>query len=354
MTAYRLGDIRPNPFRDIENYPISEQKVAELIASYQTTRVWPNVIGRLADGEPQIAYGHHRLEAARQLYGDDFDFPLIVEDLDDDTMFKMMADENMDVYSASAAVVMNTISSLVKAYADGVLHLSKPQSKTPANKLRYAPAFGLGDVQGHDREHPYTAETLRAYLGWTNLDKVQDALSQLQDIEHGTLERSDFDGLTMRQAEAVQRSVHHAERAARSPTRKRATVDVVKKVRQAAVAAARAGVGHERIREIADTKVDQYTPLIEQPKVPAKIAEAIYRDIERYFTVGVTMAKGTTSRREVIRLIAANRDAAELQGIGSPWAEQIAGVLDKHADECVALAAELRHEAPRLKEVSNA
>lgn len=353
--TYRLGDIAPNPFRDIENYPISESKVAELIASYRTTRVWPNVIGRLADGTPQIAYGHHRIEAARRLYGDDFEFPLTIEDLSDDEMFQMMASENMDVYHASAQVDQNTIESLVKAYAEGKVHPAVPTAKEAGGRVRYAPSFAPATDHDpdQDRDRPYTSETLRAYLGWTNLDKVQDALGQLADIERGVMERSDFEGVNLRQAEAMIRSVRHAERASASPTRKH-TSGLSQKVREAVVREAKAGADHQRIREVADHLIEKAAPLIEKPAVPKDIAEAIKNDVERFFSIGVKLPAQVIARRQVIRLIAANRDAAELQGLATPWADQIANALDQLAEEAAALAAELRQEAPRLQEVSNA
>lgn len=349
--TYRLGDIAPNPFRDIENYPISEEKVGELIASYRTTRVWPNVIGRLADGKPQIAYGHHRLEAARRLYGDDFDFPLTIEDLSDDEMFRMMASENMEVYQASAQVVQNTIESLVKAYAVGKVHPATPPSK--ANEARYAPGFLLGSARGQDTRNPYTAETLRAYLGWTSVYKVKRALAALEQVERGTFDRADFEGLSTDQADRVVRAVQQAERSSKSPTRKH-NGELVKHVREAVVREARAG-GHRReIQEAAERVIEKRAPLIEKPKVPKEIALGLSRDAERFFSVGVLMPSGTISRREAIRLIAENRDAEELRGATAPWADQIATALDRLADEAHALAIELRQEVRQLVEVSSA
>lgn len=158
----------------------------------------------------------------------------------------------------------------------------------------------------------------------------------------------------MRQAEAIVRSVHHAERASATPTRKHTNGGLSQKVREAVVREAKAGAGHERIREVADRLIEQHAPLIEKPAVPKDIAEAVYSDVERFFSIGVKLPAQVIARRQVIRLIAANRDAAELQGLATPWADQIANALDQLADEAAALAAELRQEAPRLQEVSNA
>ena len=69
MTTYRIGDIRPNPFRDRDNYPIDEEKVADFQADFRANGIWPVIEARLVDGAPELAYGHHRLEAALREYG---------------------------------------------------------------------------------------------------------------------------------------------------------------------------------------------------------------------------------------------------------------------------------------------
>ena len=65
---YQLKDVRPNPFRRSEKYPILKEKVEELVESIQTTGFWENIVGREVDGKLQVAYGHHRLEALKKVY----------------------------------------------------------------------------------------------------------------------------------------------------------------------------------------------------------------------------------------------------------------------------------------------
>jgi ParB-like chromosome segregation protein Spo0J len=67
-----------------------------LVASIGQTGFWDNILARKKDDQIQIAYGHHRLAALRQCMkpNDTVDIP--VKPLDDATMLKIMANENMD------------------------------------------------------------------------------------------------------------------------------------------------------------------------------------------------------------------------------------------------------------------
>src|SRR5262249_22132091 len=67
MNTFKLKDVRNNPFRDAELNPLNEEKITALRTSIRETGFWNNVLARIGpDGKPQIAYGHHRIEAARQ------------------------------------------------------------------------------------------------------------------------------------------------------------------------------------------------------------------------------------------------------------------------------------------------
>ena len=67
--------------------PLDPKKVADLRIN------WDNVVVRERDGRYQLAYGHHRIEAARQELGPDAIVRVIVRNLDD-MMIRVMLDEN--------------------------------------------------------------------------------------------------------------------------------------------------------------------------------------------------------------------------------------------------------------------
>jgi len=91
----KIRDLNPNPHRDWEEFQLDKGIVEMLKSSIQETFFWENVIGRKVNGKVQIAYGHHRLQALRELYpkGDKM-FSIPVYPLDDEQMFIIMAREN--------------------------------------------------------------------------------------------------------------------------------------------------------------------------------------------------------------------------------------------------------------------
>src|SRR6266850_6598241 len=95
MAQYAIKDIKANPFRHIERYPIHREKVAQLRESIRQTDFWDNVVARVSDGKAEIAYGHHRLVALKEEYGPSHKVDLIIRKLDDTTMIQIMAQENM-------------------------------------------------------------------------------------------------------------------------------------------------------------------------------------------------------------------------------------------------------------------
>ena len=144
LAVFSLKDVRANPFRNIDHYPILPDKIEALRASIQTTGFWDNVVARAVDGGAEVAYGHHRLVALREEYGDDHQITLIIRDLDDETMLRMMADENRDEWRHDAVVEQETVKAVVEAYADGRIKLPKPPSRTKAQVIRYAPSCIAG------------------------------------------------------------------------------------------------------------------------------------------------------------------------------------------------------------------
>src|SRR5262249_32037185 len=103
-----IKDIRPNPFRHTERYPIKPEKVAALRESLRATGYWGNIEARLIDGHPEIAYGHHRLAALTAEYGPEHRVDLIIRDLSDEAMLKRMARENMDEYRSDFLCLLET------------------------------------------------------------------------------------------------------------------------------------------------------------------------------------------------------------------------------------------------------
>lgn len=223
MTKYAIKDIEPNPFRHVDRYPINRDKVEALRESLRSTGYWGNVVARARPGgKAEVAYGHHRLAALSEEFGPGKKVDLIIHDLDDDAMLKMMARENMAEWATSAAVEHETVRATVEAFATGKITLPDVPKKTKTSQIRHAPSYTMGEDDPRARgDHAYTAQTLADFLGWVKpsgrpQDKVSDALAALQIIEDRVLTKSDFDGLTSKQAGAVvretrrERSLHES------------------------------------------------------------------------------------------------------------------------------------------------
>jgi hypothetical protein len=214
---FKISEIQANPFRHIDRYPIRQDKVAALRESLRTTGFWDNVVARVVDGKPQIAYGHHRLFALREEYDGDYEVNLIVRDLHDDAMLKIMARENMEEWGTSAAVEHETVRAVVEAYAEGRIELALPA--IGKSDLRIAPSFiPVGRASGSGTARSYSGLTVADFLGWVApngdpQDKVNHALAALQFIEEGILAEADFDGLTTKQAQAVVEQARKAKAA---------------------------------------------------------------------------------------------------------------------------------------------
>jgi len=103
----QVKDLKPNPYRNMDKYPVDRMKVDALKASISETTFWDNIVARQQNGSYQIAYGHHRLIALQELNIKKVDIP--VRKLDNSTMVRIMANENMEYWKFDDAVKIETI-----------------------------------------------------------------------------------------------------------------------------------------------------------------------------------------------------------------------------------------------------
>lgn len=105
----KLENIEKNPFRDLKTYPIREDKVLQLMESIRATTFWGGLVGREKDGKVQIAYGHHRLDALKKMFDPETEFSVMVENLSDSQMMKMMSRENADEWACPIAAIDDAV-----------------------------------------------------------------------------------------------------------------------------------------------------------------------------------------------------------------------------------------------------
>jgi len=207
-----IKDVRPNPFRRIEHYPIRAEKVTALRESLRSTGYWGGLSGRTVNGEVQISFGHHRLQALKDEFGPTHEIDVIVEELSDEQMLKRMARENSEEWGADESVHHETVRATIEAYATGKIDLPTSRAAESGGRLRYAPSFVVGD-RSRETDRPYSAASLGNFLGWSD-SKVKKVLEALALLERKVLTEDDFKGLTVGQTRQVVAAVHQEEKRA--------------------------------------------------------------------------------------------------------------------------------------------
>jgi hypothetical protein len=105
----KIKNLMPNPFREIDCYPLDEARLTALQNSIENTGFWDNILCRKHGVNYEIAYGHHRLEALRRLYGDKYEVDIPCKKIGDADMVKIMADENITIYEHDPKVIVETV-----------------------------------------------------------------------------------------------------------------------------------------------------------------------------------------------------------------------------------------------------
>ncbi len=224
LVKVALKDLYPNPFRDLDHYPLRQDKIDELKKSMEETTYWDNIMARNREsGGYEIVFGHHRLAALRELYPETHKIVIVLRrNMSDEQMLKKMAKENMDTWGADALVLAETIRATVYAYANGQIDfpgaVDGGQSVRKSD-IRYAPSFVLGarPESGH-AIRPYRVGDVASFLGWTRKDsnrpqeKVHTLINALQFIERGQILESELEGKTPTAvAELLRNTVSHGK-----------------------------------------------------------------------------------------------------------------------------------------------
>lgn len=169
----KVKDLKPNPFRNIEQYPISQEKVKRLEASIKETGFWPNILCRKRDGNFEIAYGHHRLVAIKNLFSPDKEISVIVQNLSDEMMIKIMGNENDEGYNCMPSVIDDTVKS-AKSFLE--------KNQDVARKV-------LSSERSEFKRVRLGAPMIAKFLGenW-KVARVEESLSRLNMIEEGIVD----------------------------------------------------------------------------------------------------------------------------------------------------------------------
>jgi len=184
----QIKDLNPNPFRDMDNYPIEEDKIQALVNSINETGFWDNIVARKNGEGYQIAYGHHRLMALQRIFPETHVIDIPVKDFDDSTMLRIMANENDATWGINVRVDDETVKA-AKRFLD--------EHAEVARKYRSSPV-------GDDAPHSIGQETISRFLGknW-HKNRVARSLQRNKMEEEGKLSR---EAINMLPTEGTSRS----------------------------------------------------------------------------------------------------------------------------------------------------
>ncbi len=187
----KLNEIQPNLYRNPESYVFDQAKIDALKESISDTSFWENLLARKTKaGVVQLAYGHHRLEALKQLVADGLeDYEEIKinvrpeTQLTNERMLKIFAQENKDDWGENPSNLCMTILQL-QAHLMGLLAASK-------NKDEFFKKVGdAGSLKMDDRSFTRAknngvgASLIASFLGDTwSRQTIQDALQVIEKDE---------------------------------------------------------------------------------------------------------------------------------------------------------------------------
>jgi hypothetical protein len=227
-----IGTIDPNPFRLLGDYPYSETKLETLKRSINDVGLWEGVIGRHNGNRIEIAFGHHRIEAAKRAKLAEVN--VIVKDLTEEQMLQYMGRENLEEYNAEFLVLLETWEAAYVWF------------KTSSEIIE-----------------PKAIEIARL-LGWTRIREVGkddwDAMNvtaaacnaALHLIEAGHIRRNDLAGLPVFSArEIVERTHSRIERLEKTGREQRHSATAIKEAQHHVATAAKSVAKQAREGKVA-------------------------------------------------------------------------------------------------------
>jgi len=150
-----VNAIKPNPYRNIDEYPLRPEKLDALEASINETGFWDNIVCRPKGKGYEIAYGHHRLEVLSTILKQK-KAQVLIKELSNEQMLKMMSYENHEAFGSDAWVEMEDIRQTIGAYGHGEIEL--PGEIKPSNRAKKLYPQGAAD-------RAYTKMQIARFLG---------------------------------------------------------------------------------------------------------------------------------------------------------------------------------------------
>lgn len=195
-----IEKVRNNPYRDMDNYPLDEDHINMLMDNISKSGLWKNIEGRKANGndEVELAYGHHRIAAARQLGITEVD--IMISKMSEDEMIERMITENTTQRGNSTPAILDSVASIIRRLgyillsnenyeelqqvnnsATQVAELFETLSSFETNKANLLKGHGIGErlINKYNSSLPNKA-TRQAISQLKETGKFKEILTQVQ------------------------------------------------------------------------------------------------------------------------------------------------------------------------------
>lgn len=238
MPDIALSLLDSNPYRDFDLHPIDQEQVDRLKASIGADGFWASVVARKVGNRYEIAFGHHRIEAARQR-GDTV-APIEVRDLSDRQMVRMLASENATQRGSTTAAALDAVQAICRVLAYDLLRWDEAMfARFHANigisyhecrgRIEAGSGIGTSCVKAFAPEGAFTEHQIRIQLAVLKesgrmadiIDKARAAADGELRAEQEAAEReltkaqeNEAAAKTKREREAASKNLNKAKKAA--------------------------------------------------------------------------------------------------------------------------------------------
>jgi len=195
MVKVSIAQLRHNPFRELEDFPLDREKIDKLKESITATGFWGTIVARKKGSAYEIAFGHHRKASLEELQtegiiGKTEKVDIIVRELTNEEMIQLMARENLEEWGTNAAVEAETVATTIRAYGNGFIKLPEIE-REDSRHIRYArpPTSGA-----------YSMSSVAVFLAMAKADgqpnhACQVAFQMLDAFEAGIITKKSLRGL---------------------------------------------------------------------------------------------------------------------------------------------------------------
>lgn len=169
----KVKELDHNPYRDMKHYPINKEKIDRLKQSIEQTGFWDNILCRKHGNRYQLAYGHHRLQAIKELDIKEVDIPC--KDISDADMVRIMALENREQEDMSQTILIETVR-VVRDFLNGEFRNSISWEALGDSNQRLIDKFNYDKIKSEGAGH----STILKFLGggWKDW-RIKSALDTL-------------------------------------------------------------------------------------------------------------------------------------------------------------------------------